>query len=228
MRNAKKVIRVTAGCLMILLAVGIPVTNLFLSSKDDDLLIENNISNIQADASSSIRKEMMQDNSADLEDINGELQKEETRIDVPVSINPGSTGALVPYEAVWGGSYPDETGQWVVLLTENTAENQEKVFALNPSLTESNTVFKTATFSLAYLENLMESINQEIEGNEDMSFVFSVGLREEKNCIQVDVTTDDPESIAKILSFDTIGGAIDIVNINDFVAPEEAQKGRMP
>ncbi len=61
-----------------------------------------------------------------------------------------------------------------------------------------------------------------------MSFVFSVGLREEKNCIQVDVTTDDPESIAKILSFDTIGGAIDIVNINDFVAPEEAQKGRMP
>ncbi len=110
MRNAKKVIRVTAGCLMILLAVGIPVTNLFLSSKDDDLLIENNISNIQADASSSIRKEMMQDNSVDIEDINGELQKEETCIDVPVSINPGSTGALVPYEAVWGGSYPDETG----------------------------------------------------------------------------------------------------------------------
>ena len=30
---------------MILLAVGIPVTNLFLSLKDDDLLIENNISN---------------------------------------------------------------------------------------------------------------------------------------------------------------------------------------
>lgn len=61
-----------------------------------------------------------------------------------------------------------------------------------------------------------------------MSFVFSVGLREEKNCIQVDVTTDDSESIAKILAFDTLGGAIDIVNINNSVVPEGAQKGRMP
>ena len=108
------------------------------------------------------------------------------------------------------------------------SRKSKKVFELNPSLTESNTVFKTAAYSLAYLKSLMESINQEIEDNEEMSFVFSVGLREERNCIQVDVTTDDSESIAKILSLDTLGGAIDIVNINDPAVPEEAQKGQMP
>lgn len=264
MRNAKRVISVMAGCLVVMFVVSIPVTNHFLSSEDDNSLLENNILNIEADYSPSIIKGMMPDNIDDLENLDGELQNEEIGIsnetdvrlneeveaantasetmtegtsvdvpqeeyrDVPAPVNSGNTGALVPYEPVWGGSYPNEVGQWVILLTENTAENQKKVFELNPSLTESNTIFKTATYSLAYLKNLMESISQVIGSNGDMSFVSSVGLREEENCIQVIVTTDDSESIAKILAFDTLGGAIEIVNINNSVVPEGAQKGRMP
>ncbi len=53
----------------------------------------------------------------------------------------------------------------------------------------------------------MISIGQAADENEEFSFVSSIGLRTEKNCVEVDVTTDDEESIAKILAFDTIGGS---------------------
>lgn len=219
MRNAKRVISVMAGCLVVMFVV--------------NSLLGNNMLNMEADDSSSIIKGMMPDNIDGLENLDGELQKEEkgTSNKTPAPVNSGNTGALValvPYEPVWGGSYSNEVGQWVIWLTENTAENPKKVFELNPSLTESNTIFKTATYSFAYLENLMERISQVIGSNGDMLFVSSVGLREEKNCIQVIVTTDDSESIAKILAFDTLGGAIEIVNISNSVVPEEAQKDPMP
>lgn len=145
-------------------------------------------------------------------------------VDKPVVENPGNTGALTAYEAVWGGSYPNEAGQWVVLLTENTAENQKKVFDLNPSLTENNTIFQSAAYSLAYLTDLMERISQAIGSNGEISFVSSIGLREEKNCIQVTVITDDSENIEKILAFDTIGGAIEIICLSDFQPNENIIK----
>lgn len=145
-------------------------------------------------------------------------------VDKPVVENPGNTGALTAYEAVWGGSYPNEAGQWVVLLTENTAENQKKVFDLNPSLTENNTIFQSAAYSLAYLTDLMERISQAIGSNGEISFVSSIGLREEKNCIQVTVITDDSENIEKILAFDTIGGAIEIICLSDFQPNENIVK----
>ena len=34
--------------------------------------------------------------------------------DMPVPGDPSETGALTPYEAVWGGSFLDENGHWVV------------------------------------------------------------------------------------------------------------------
>ena len=61
--------------------------------------------------------------------------------DAPVTGNPGSTGALNPLDEIWGGSYMDQSGHWVVWLTENTPENQARVFAQNPDLLEDDTVF---------------------------------------------------------------------------------------
>ena len=157
-------------------------------------------------------------------------QKEYHNVPGPDSL--GSTGGLVPlpYEPVWGDCYQNEAGKWVVFLTENTPENQKKVLELNPTLTENDIIFRSVTFSRSYLESLMISIGQAADENEEFSFVFSIGLRIEKNCVEVDVTTDDEESIAKILAFDTIGGgdAIEIVNINNNTVPNDVQKGPMP
>lgn len=143
-----------------------------------------------------------------------------TGVDKPVVQNAGSTGALTAYEAVWGGSYPNEAGQWVVLLTENTAENREKVFQLNPTLNESNTVFEEAAFSYSYLVNLMESLSKA-----DLpSVVSSIGFREERNRIAVYLKADDASAVAEILAYDTIGGAIEIINCSEIQPNKEAIK----
>lgn len=140
--------------------------------------------------------------------------------DKPVQQNSGNTGALTEYEAVWGGSYIDDAGRWVVLLTENTAENRAKVFQLNPTLTEDNTVFTEATYSRSYLMNLMERLNKA----ELPLVVSSIGFREERNRIEVIITTDDADAIADILAFDTVGGAIEIISLSDIQINEKIKK----
>lgn len=140
--------------------------------------------------------------------------------DKPVEQNPGSTGALTEYEAVWGGSYMDGAGRWVVLLTENTAENQERVFQLNPTMTEDNTVFVEAAYSRKYLMDLMERLSKA-----DLpSVVSSIGFREERNRIEVIITEDDAGAVAEILAFDAIGGAIEIICLSDVQIDESIRK----
>lgn len=141
-------------------------------------------------------------------------------LDKPAEQNPGNTGALTEYEAVWGGSYMDEAGRWVVLLTENTAENQERVFQLNPTLTEGNTVFKEAAYSCRYLMDLMERL-----GKADLpSVVSSIGFREERNRIEVIITADDSNAVAEILAYDSVGGAIEIICLSDIQINENIIK----
>lgn len=143
--------------------------------------------------------------------------------DKPAVQNPGNTGALTEYEAVWGGSYMDEAGRWVVLLTENTAENQEKVFQLNPTLTEENTVFIETAYSRSYLEDLMKRLSEA-----DLpSVVSSIGYRAEHNRIAriaVTIKADDPDAVAEILAYDSIGGAIEIICLSDFQIDENLIK----
>ncbi|MGN0423765.1 MAG: hypothetical protein ACI4FY_00470 [Acetatifactor sp.] len=129
--------------------------------------------------------------------------------DMPVSGEPSETGALTPYEAVWGGSFLDENGHWVVWLTENTPENQRLVFERNPSLSEATTTFRTADFSLAYLTGLLADISEGM-GNGKLPFVSTAAVMEQSNRVEVRMTTDDADKVAKILSFDSIGGAIEI------------------
>lgn len=140
--------------------------------------------------------------------------------DKPTEQNPGNTGALTEYEAVWGGSYMDEAGRWVVLLTENTAENQEKVFQLNPTLTEENTVFKEATYSRNYLMDLMKRLSEA----DPPSVVSTIGFSEDRNRITVMIKEDDPDTVAEILAYDTIGGAIEIISLSDIQINENLIK----
>lgn len=136
-------------------------------------------------------------------------QSQSTVVDRPAAENPGSTGTLEAYEAVWGGSYTDEAGRLVILLTEDTAENREKVFQLNPALTERNTIFETADYSLRYLTDLMEKISQAMVQKEFPN-VTSAALREDRNRILVTMLDQDAESEARLQALDTMGGAIEI------------------
>ncbi len=137
-----------------------------------------------------------------------------TVVDRPAAENPGSTGALEAYEAVWGGSYTDEAGRLVILLTEDTAENREKVFQLNPALKENNTIFKSADYSLRYLTDLMEKISQAMVQKEFPN-VTSAALREDRNRIVVTMLGEDMESEARLLALDSVGGAIEIDRLSD-------------
>lgn len=112
------------------------------------------------------------------------------------------------YEAIWGGSYLDENNCWVVWLTENTPERQAEVFQNNPSLLESNTTFRTADFSLAYLTELLENISEEMR-NGKLPFVTSAGVMEQINRVSVTMTTDDEDAVKTVSSFDKLGGAIE-------------------
>ena len=69
----------------------------------------------------------------------------------------------------------DQSGHWVVWLTENTPENQARVFAQNPDLLEDDTVFKTADFSLVYLTDLLANISAEM-GTQKLPFVTLPGF----------------------------------------------------
>ena len=129
--------------------------------------------------------------------------------DMPVSGDPSETGALTPYEAVWGGSFLDENGHWVVWLTENTPENQRKVFERNPNLSEATTTFRTADFSLAYLTGLLADISKGM-GDGKLPFVSTAALMEQSNRVEVRMTNDDADKAALLLAYDSIGGAIEI------------------
>ena len=133
-----------------------------------------------------------------------------TSIDVPVSDIPGDTGELTAYDEVWGGSYMDENGRWVVWLTEDTSENRLAVFQLNPALNENNTIFRKADYSRAYLTYLMAEISKAMGSDGVIPFVTTAALREDRNRVEVTMVTDDPSSVAQVLAFDSTGGAIEI------------------
>lgn len=130
--------------------------------------------------------------------------------DRPVSESPVSAGNIKAYEEAWAGSYTDEEGHTVILLTENTEENRQRVFEMNPTLLESNTIFQEAAYSLAYLTRLQEKISEQMMAGE-LPFAIVSAVLEDANRIQVTVTTEDPAELEGLLALDEVGGAIRIV-----------------
>lgn len=197
----------------------------------------------------SIKKEMADDRNDDhasntniaentvSEGTSVDLPPEKNVTPPPLSDNPGYSGALVLVgldDEIWGGGYYDETGRLVILLTENTPENQRKVLELNPTLSETDIIFETAVYSESYLTDLLYRTSQVLDVVH-LPSGSSVGIRLDLNCIRVDVNStmmnDDAsitDSIAEIMALDTQGGAIQIVYIGDRKYPTEAQKGMAP
>ena len=198
---------------------------------------------------SSIKKEMAGDRSNDNAsntDIAENAVSKGTSVDLPpdknvtpppLPDNPGYSGTLVLVgldDEIWGGGYYDETGRLVILLTENTPENQRKVLELNPTLSETDIIFETAVYSESYLTDLLYRANQALDVVH-LPSGSSVGIRVDLNCIRVDVNSammnadaSIADSIAEILALDTQGGAIRIFYIGDREYPEDIQKGMAP
>lgn len=129
--------------------------------------------------------------------------------DAPVQDGAEDVPTGTGFDAVWGGSYLDESGRWVVWLTENTPENQTAVFERNPTLLESSTVFRTADYSLADLTALLETISDGMRDGE-LPFVSSAAVMESRNRVEVTVSTGDEAQLAALRRFDTLGGALEL------------------
>jgi hypothetical protein len=217
------------SCFCLVAVMGINVWHFGIRSKDRDTAAGSSIPGgayVSDFAQEKKEQAALADNGGDLDGnplgyatTNGQSQENEgdktelpshvVNVDVPVQNEAVSTGALNALDTVWGGSYMDEDGHWVVWLTENTKENQQKVFEQNPDLLESTTMFKTADYSLAYLTQLMADISEGV-GDGKLPYVTTAALMEQDNRVEVTMTTDEVDKVALIQRFDTIGGAIEI------------------
>lgn len=110
--------------------------------------------------------------------------------------------------AYFCGSYTDENGAFVVVLTQDTPQSRD-VVCRELGLDESKVTFKTGIYTLAYLTQLQEKISSAMLRKE-LPFVTSSAVMETSNCILVSVTTQEESSLALLKSLDTIGGAIEI------------------
>lgn len=131
--------------------------------------------------------------------------------DAPVQENPIGLGeGQIFYTDVWGGSYLDQDGNMVVLLTQDTPENREAVFQRNPAFLEDQVRFQTADYTLEYLTQVQEDISAAMVAGE-LPFVAVSALREAENRVQVTVTSQEEEDLARVRAFDPQGGAIQVV-----------------
>lgn len=132
--------------------------------------------------------------------------------DVPVAEQ--SPGHLQSFTAegslasCFGGSYTDDYGQFVILLTEDTPQNRSAICA-QLGVNEAATRFATASYSLAYLTQLQSAISAGMI-NKELSFVTVSSLREDINRIHVLVTSESEADLARLKALDTLGGALEI------------------
>lgn len=132
--------------------------------------------------------------------------------DAPVSEqSPGSLQHLTAPGGTadfFGGSYTDSQGFLCILLTEDTPENRSAI-CRELNLTESNTLFQKADYTLSYLTDLQAMISAGMISRE-LNFVIVSSLREDTNRIHLTVTTDDPSQLEKLKALDSLGGALEI------------------
>lgn len=106
----------------------------------------------------------------------------------------------------FGGSYTDSNGKFVVVLTDITTENRTAI-CKELGINESTTVFEVGAYTLEYLTELQSRISSAMT-NKELPFVTSSIVDEFCNRIKVRVTTDNEIDLEKVLTLDTIGGAI--------------------
>lgn len=108
----------------------------------------------------------------------------------------------------FGGSYLDEDGTFVVVLTEDSPRNRADVCEAFGK-DENSTKFVMGTYTLLYLLELQEKISNAMI-NGELPFVVSSGIYETMNCIVVEVTTIEEAELEKLYALDRLGGAIQV------------------
>ena len=95
-----------------------------------------------------------------------------------------------------------------MLLKVDTKENRKQICKLL-NITESKTKFEAAKYSYEYLIQLQNKISEKMTKKE-LPFAISSSIMEDKNWIEVQVTTNKESELKKIKELDTIGGAISV------------------
>lgn len=161
---------------------------------NDTYVVEGTDKTWQEDNSTEISKNDVTDVPADS---NGEYHE---------TVDTGVFCSTTP--EFFGGSYINDDGQFVVVLTEDTPENRAAI-CKDFGRSENNTIFVMGTYPLVYLTELQEKISNAMVSGE-LPFVVSSGVYETINCIVVRVTTTDEAELAKLYALDAVGGAIQI------------------
>lgn len=112
---------------------------------------------------------------------------------------------------IFCGSYINAQGYYIVLLTENTAENRALI-CKELGIRESEAEFQVGTYTLEYLTAVQERIS---DGMVDRTFPFVAysALYEDQNRIDVSVTTTDAKQLAKLKAVDP-QGALEITDVS--------------
>ena len=121
---------------------------------------------------------------------------------------PDAESALKNNFDVYGGCYLDEKQELVVLLTEDTPENREKVCAdmnVNAELAK----FREVKYSKAYLDAIHDKIT-DVMINRQFETIVTSGVMEIENYVEVTLTEEDKEAIEFLNRLDNTG-AINIV-----------------
>ena len=111
--------------------------------------------------------------------------------------------------SVFCGSYLDENGEYIILVTEGTPDIAKMQILSDTGRNKGNTTFKTAKYTMKYLTELQKKISDAMSAKE-IPFVTSSGIYDDKNRIIVTVNTKDESEYQKIYDMDTLGGAIEI------------------
>ena len=110
--------------------------------------------------------------------------------------------------SIFCGSYLDENGEYTILVTETASDSDKDQLLSEICRTSENTTIMTAKYTMQYLTSLQKKISDAMSNNE-LPFVMSSGVYDDKNRIIVTVNTKDEAEYSKLYAFDTIGGAIE-------------------
>ena len=133
--------------------------------------------------------------------------------DAPAQELPNIDGSLIykydsTFRNLYGGSYINDEGQYVVIITDDTPENRAAVCS-SLYISEKDVTFREGKYPLEYLTELQRKISEGMVSKE-FDFISTSSLREDFNIIVVQVTTNDEAKWAKLLALDPTGGAIKI------------------
>lgn len=186
-------------CLIALFGVGILDGNLFITEKTPGVedFSENKLEagKEMKDGDQSFDNEIEQN----IEDVPADSNAEYNEAVNSSDLKQGTA-------AFYGGSYTNEQGKFVVVLTVDTAENRAAI-CKELGVSESTTIFENGKYTLAYLTELQSKISSAMT-DKKIPFVTSSSVYETINRIKVRVTTDSEAELNKVLALDAIGGAI--------------------